>query len=56
MALEPSSILQINGAVILDDNMENLLFTITSFSSTTDDVGEGSRYLNPLRVIPPFPP
>jgi hypothetical protein len=38
MAPEPPSISQINGAVILDDNMEDLLFTITSSTSTTDDV------------------
>jgi len=56
MAPEPPSISQINGAAILDDNMENLLFMITSSSSTIDDVGEGSQYLNPLRVTPPSPP
>jgi hypothetical protein len=42
MAPEPSSISQINGAAILDGNMEDLLFIITSSSSTTDDVSEGS--------------
>jgi hypothetical protein len=41
MALEPPSISQINQAVILDGNMENLLSTITSSSSTIDDVDEG---------------
>jgi len=41
MAPELLSISQINGAAILDDNMEDLLFTIISSSSITDDVGEG---------------
>jgi hypothetical protein len=36
MALEPPSISQINGATILDGNMEDLLFMIISSSSTTD--------------------
>jgi hypothetical protein len=55
MALEPMSISQINGATILGDNMENLLFMITSSSSTIDDVDEGSQYFNPLSVTPPSP-
>jgi hypothetical protein len=42
MAPKPLSISQINGAAILDDNMEDLLSTINSSSSTIDDVGEGS--------------
>jgi hypothetical protein len=42
MAPKPPSIFQINGVAILDSNMEDLLSTITSSSSTTDDVGEGS--------------
>jgi hypothetical protein len=36
--------------------MEDLLSTITSSLSITNDVGEGSQYLNPLRVTPPSPP
>jgi len=55
MAPEPPFISQINGAAILDGNMEDLLFTITLSSSITDDVGEGNRYLNPLHVTPPSP-
>jgi hypothetical protein len=35
MAPEPPSISEINGAAILNDNMEDLLFTITSSFLTT---------------------
>ncbi len=59
MALEPPSISQITGAAILDGNMEKKLSTITSSSSTIDDVGEGSytsthyMYLHHLHHGPP---
>jgi hypothetical protein len=42
VAPKPPSISQINGVVILDGNMEDLLSTITLSSSITDDVDEGS--------------
>jgi hypothetical protein len=42
MVLKPLSISQINGATILDGDMEDLLSIITSSSSIINDVGEGS--------------
>src|SRR5450759_3117093 len=53
-ALHVMSISQINGSVTRDGTTTGVTVSATlSSSSTTVGNGEGSRYLNPLRVKPP---